>query len=606
MGEYWFNAPDNRVHVHALAYVRHLESVQRWQSQSLLRNLNLYGELDAPGLTPWDMVRPVVQLGGGPRVTMNIVRSMCDTAHAKIAQNKPLPFMLTEDGDFSLQQKAKALNDWIEGLFYEHEIFRLGQQAFLDATICGIGALKIYRDSDKVVVERVFPGEIIVDEHQAAFGPPPQLFQRKWVARDELAAMFGGKANRSAIERAQPARGYSPHQTGQYAPDMIEVVEAWKLPRGNTPGTHAIVIDGATLLSEPYKRKYFPFAFWRWSRRPSGFWGHALATQLVGVQVEINAIMRQITKSIRLFGVPRVLVPNGSKINPAQISDEIGSLIFHAPGMAPQLLTQPILPPEVYQHLEYLKRSAYEITGINELAASAKKPAGVTANVALETLTDLQSQRFAITEQENEASYMEVSRQAILLAKEIADETGSYRVAVTGKSGFRRVDFADIDIGEDDWRMKQYPTNFFAKTPAAKLEQISTMLDKGLVDQAEGKRLLDYPDLGAVATLHGADIDNTERLIESMIERGEYRSPEPYQDLEAGIRRVQMAYLRHQSKGGVPEDRLELLRVWMDQASEMLSGPPQAAPPAGDMPPGPEPMAGPPPPGMDLPTAPPQ
>jgi hypothetical protein len=54
-----------------------------------------------------------------------------------------------------------------------------------------------------------------------------------------------------------------------------------------------------------------------------------------------------------------------------------------------------------------------------------------------------------------------------------------------------------------------------------------------------------------------------------MIEKGRYHPPETFSNLEFAIQRVQSAYLRAKIDK-VPEERLELLRRYMDDAIRVL------------------------------------
>jgi hypothetical protein len=108
-------------------------------------------------------------------------------------------------------------------------------------------------------------------------------------------------------------------------------------------------------------------------------------------------------------------------------------------------------------------------------------------------------------------------------------------------------------------------------------------------------KLLDFPDLKAFYNMANAGVEDIERQIEKMIDEGEYQTPEPYQNLAYGIRKMQQAYLMYRSQNA-PEDRLELLRRWIEDANDLIktaqqevmqSQQPQlaqpAAPPVSDM-----------------------
>ena len=68
-----------------------------------------------------------------------------------------------------------------------------------------------------------------------------------------------------------------------------------------------------------------------------------------------------------------------------------------------------------------------------------------------------------------------------------------------------------------------------------------------------------------------------EKILETMMDKGEYFPPEPYQNLENAIRKTQQAYLMFKVQGA-PEDRLELLRQYMEDAQNLLMRAQEQAP----------------------------
>ena len=72
-------------------------------------------------------------------------------------------------------------------------------------------------------------------------------------------------------------------------------------------------------------------------------------------------------------------------------------------------------------------------------------------------------------------------------------------------------------------------------------------------------------------------IEVVDMIIESLVEKGEYVSPEPYMNLEYAIARLQQAYnLAIIEK--VPDDRMELLRRWISQANSLIELPKKIKP----------------------------
>jgi len=100
---------------------------------------------------------------------------------------------------------------------------------------------------------------------------------------------------------------------------------------------------------------------------------------------------------------------------------------------------------------------------------------------------------------------------------------------------------------------------------------------------------MDFPDLESVNSLELAAVHDIDRVIEKILDDGEYEPPDPLQNLEYGTRMLQLAYLRAR-QDGAPKAHLALARQWIDEATAMLaagaSAAPGAVPGAETLPPG--------------------
>src|SRR5262249_28672825 len=104
--------------------------------------------------------------------------------------------------------KAKRLNRFTDGIFYENRAYKLGQQVITDALWAGTGVAYRYVQDDRVRFERVIPSEMYVDELEGFYGCPRQIHRVKDVDKDLAIATYAeGKKNealRDAIWNAKP------------------------------------------------------------------------------------------------------------------------------------------------------------------------------------------------------------------------------------------------------------------------------------------------------------------------------------------------------------------------------------------------------------------
>jgi len=575
---YWWKESNDKLHETLFGIIRYLDQNQAYVQQNNLRHLRLYGNLNVLGLSSHTYSQNQTINAPYDRVTLNVVQSCCDTITQKIAKNKPKPTFLTSGGDWTMQKRAKLLDKYIQGQFDALDLYKKGVRSFQDSSVFGTGAVKLYIDWDnkKICADRIFIDELKVDNSEAMYGDPRCQYQVKFIPREVLVEAYPSFKT-EIMEAPRPTALTAQHSS---LSTSIIVLEAWHLPSSSkaTDGKHAIVIEGATLFSEQYKKNYFPFPTIRFNQRILGYWGQGLAEQLTGIQIEINKLLRTAQTLFHLI-TPAWLVEHGSKIVSAHINNELGRITKYT-GVKPDYFAPNPVSIQILEQIESLYRKSFEIAGVSQLSAQSKKPSGLDSGKALREYNDIESERFILMGQAYEDFYINCAKQIIDLTKELYEEDKDFAVTVKGKKFMEQIKWADIDLQEDQYVMQIFPTSFLSQTPAGRLSDVQELIQAGFIDKANGLKLLDYPDLQQYMSLANAGIEDIENQIEMMLERGDFQSPEPFQNLMLGIQMMQSAYLRGKNDM-VPDDRLELLRQWIEEASRLATPPPAPMPPEG-------------------------
>jgi hypothetical protein len=505
---------------------------------------------------------------GDSSLVLNGSQACVDTLASKIAVVKPKPQFLTVDGSFEEQQRAKGLQRFIMGNFQAGGVYQKNKDVFLDAGICDIGAIKVYDNDGEIGYERVFSDEIVVDEQAAISSEPVEVFQRKFVARDILAAAYPDSES-DIRHSAAPSLSAADMVTV----DLVEVIEAWHLPSGpeSGDGRHSIVVNNATLLDEEWDEKWLPFSFLRWTKRRRGFDGQGLIEQLQPIQEELNELLVKSQETMGLLGVPWVIVPEGCELVGDHLTNEIGAVIkTRGPGK-PEVMIHPSIHPEVMARIEFLFNKMFEISGLSQLSATSRKPAGVESGVALRTLLDTETQRFALLVDGWQEFHLELARLTVKMARRMAKDNPDFGVVFHDKELARKIKWSEVDLEEDKYRLELWPVNLLPDTPAGKLAYVEQMITIGLIDPEQGRSLLDYPDIEAFQKLANAATDDAKMLIDHMLMEGDYIPPEPFQNLGMCINLMQSAWLRGRING-YPQDKLDLLSRWMREANGRLDG----------------------------------
>jgi hypothetical protein len=557
----WWNKKGKELAAGVSSTLKVLDGSQQERSIQLVRAARLYGSLPSLGVPGLTWTRPTAGQGTQrDRLTFNVVQSAVDTVTSKLGKNKPKPLFVTKGGNYKQQRKAKKLNQFTEGMFYENKAHDIGVMAFRDGCISGDGLVHVFERHGRVAFERVPASELYVDELEGLYGSPRQLHRVMNVDRGVLKALTG---KNKLVADAHPAAA-PPTGTPNVA-DAVQVRESWHLPSGPDAkdGRHALTIHGETLLEEEWPHDWFPFARFQWCPRQYGYWSQGLAEQITNIQIEINKIMWSMSESYRLAAMSVIFMESSSKVVPSHLTNLPGAIVKYT-GTMPTYATPGILPPETYQHLAQLKQSAYEQAGISQLSANSQKPAGLNSGKALREYNDIESDRFMTIGHAYENFYLDLAAKGIAIARDIAEREGGYAVQVPSRSSTREVDWTDIDLEPNDYVMQCFPVSSLPDEPAARFQTVQEWVQAGWYTARQGKKLMNFPDLEAVDSLSQAAEDWLTKVLDGIVDDGEYTAPAQEDDLELGYE-LALEYLQHGKVNGAPRDRLDMLRTFMAQ-----------------------------------------
>lgn len=551
--------------------VKSLKEDQQDRAMQNLLHARLYGNFDGNMIGTAAFVRPVYSGQPSTRVSMNVVQSAIDTLCSKLSKNKPRPSFQTDGAGWDMQQRARKLDRWTRGVFYEAQVYKRSRFVFKDACVFGTGAAKIYIDkkTKRFCFERVFLDELYVDEADGLYGEPQQMFQRKYISKHVLCEEYGDSEEKMLAIMA--AKAPSDIESRTQVNDLVEVWEGWKLG-----GKHIITLEGTELFSEDWKYDYFPFVFLRYNTRVLGFWGQGVAEQLVGIQQELNRLIRSVSEQLRRKGRGRVFVQTGSKVADTHITNRIADIV-HYVGQPPIVDSANQVAREEFDQIERLWSRAFQIIGVSELSAAAKKPSGLDAAVALREFSDIESDRFATLILDWEDFFLEIAKRFIAMARDMGD----YEVKIPNRRFVEKQNFKDIALEEEEYAIQMFPVSSLPQTPAFRYQKVTEMKNDGYIDQATAQRLLDFPDIEAESNLGNAAIDDCDAVISAILDadKPKLMPPDQYTNLEMMIKRATANYLfaKHH---GCPANRLDLLRQLIDRSAKLALGAQSPAPAA--------------------------
>lgn len=555
-------------HAELFSLVRRLEQEQAGRRASLAELRHLY---ETGGARTGRDYR-----AGKVGISINVVRSIVGSVSARIGKNRPRPMFLTSNGNWQQQRRARKLTTYVSGAFHHADTYPAMQRAFKDALIGDLGAVRFYAEDSAIQSERVLPYELFVDQREARYGKPRTLHHKRIMDRDALIEMFPDYE--AAIDGAPSAsskvlldsRLIDNAVTSNV--DAIEVLESWRLPSADDAddGVHTICIENTTLLREVYRHSRFPFVFLRWDEPDEGFFGTGIAAEIKGIQYEIARILRTIQVAQSRMAAGRIWIPRSAQVDPATITNEPGSAATYAGSKPPHTEIAPSVHPEMYSHLDRLERKAYEQTGASQMSAQSKKPGGVTAAVAIQTLQDVETERFVLQGQRYEQAFMEAAEIVVMLSRDLY-ENGDVEIRAPGRKFVETIKWSDVDMRADQYVIDIFPTSQLPNDPAGRLDYVSALESKGLIDREQSMSLINLPDIERFTSTMIAPFDEIEAMLDRMLDKGEPVVPEPYMNLKLCLKMAQGTFSRAKANDELPEDRLQLLRDFMDNTEAMIN-----------------------------------
>lgn len=505
----------------------------------------------------------------------NLSRAGVNTVHAEIAgRQKPTAKFQTSGADWRTKRRAKRLEKYCSAQLYQRQgqylnAWQLMESVFRDACITGFGACKVFSDDDRVYMERTHAWELFVDANEAKHGDPQNLFHVYDMDVDKAIEYFvddpesdEGKVLVMSIESAGESKAGSDAESPRVV-QTIKIVEAWHLPCGNSPGRHVFSTADTLLHDEEWDRYSFPFVFIRWEEEVVGWRGIGLVEQGESMHREITYNAKKLQERFRLCGHRRIYYHEGSIDEKLLESNE--TEVFVPVAVNAQFPQEK--PPQPVSEAEtmWLENNInfwFQMTGVSQMRASSRKEPGVTAGVAIRTLNDMQTARFALPAKAYENAYVQLVEQIICCSKEIGAK-------VRTQHG-EEIDWTEVELPEDQINITIAPTSSLPNDPAGRMQMIQELYSAGVIGMETFKSLLGWPDLEKEMNNQTAQSRYLEKIFDSILDGSPAPSPEPLiPDKNMALMQAVQVYLEAMYDDA-PEEVLQELRGWIEELDVMI------------------------------------
>lgn len=576
-----------------LAHASDVESRHQEQHENNLLYAQMYSNRELLSFDWGYGVTTDASLSPVSRLSENLALSIVDTFVSHVGKARPKAAVVLRGAPWSLRRSARRLDRWLYASFLELDTYKQGKLAFRDAAIFGFGVLRVDVDgSGRLGITRVFPDDVLVDNRECLSGQPPvHLFIRRVMTHAEAKSRWD--IPDEILEKASKKRYLGYRGVG---PDHVVVVEGFRRGIRNEsgrviPGHRVLAVQNHIIDEEVWNEEWFPVVFFHWQPPVNGWYSPGCVEQVFPYQLRLNEINEKIRSAQDLMSVVRILVPEGSRVNVHQITNEVGKFIRYTGPMKPEALAWPGASGEIYGERDRLVRSCYEFMGISQMSAQARAPenARFDSSVAFREFSQIEQARFTDLAQRFEEFYLGIANTIVRVMHRYNKDQEMVWWRGGGRARAETIRWADIDLARDKYILTLEASSILNQTPAGRREALEEMRARGEITPEEYAQHQANPDLEQLASLASAAADDIDRVIE-LLEDEKFEAPTEYQDLVNGVQRVHSAYLRLREWEDVPETIFENFEAWMLHARAILvpepeENPAPAAATAGAVPP---------------------
>lgn len=562
-------------------------------------------------------------------VAYNAAQNTIETVHSKVCKSKIDPMPLTEGGGFLERRRARDMGKAIMAVMEDNHIDVIEEEMMMDALVTdhGAGACLVVDRYDSIEIRHIPVEDVWFDEAETRQKHPSCTYYVPKDGLDKFALieMFGkddddypglvgtAEQRRRAILAAASRTDAAWRSSTPMSKHRVRYYEAWHPPTCREEieeedeesgekrkvvrhdGRHVIAVEGenGTLLDEPWEEEHAPILLMVPRRRRRSVWGLSLMRSLLAPQREYEKVTKKIQHQHQKMGASGFYSQRNSNVNVREIEAGTFGAGWVLEGDSPTPPTPMVIEPVAqgtYAYAESIPRSMMERNGVSTLSASSQLPAGLqdASGKALQVFEDFEAERLMPYHRARERFKIALSWLVVHAAARIVERCGNYTTYYQSKNGLEGLEWKEFLQDKKKLRIRVFPVSDLAKQPAARFAQLTQLLNVQGITTEQFKRLFGLPDLDAENELDTADTDVIDMMLDTMVIKNTYVSPDTVDDLKLAKQRtrkmINLCRVRE-----VPEERIDHLLKFLEDIQALeeqaaAASPPALQPPAGGLP----------------------
>ena len=418
---------------------------------------------------------------------VNVIKSVIDTLVSKLANQKVRPYFTSVNGLYSTRKIVKAAQQYFDIIYDKQHVLQKIARAYRNACIFGIGF--IFYNSFTHNIEVPGSWQVAILNTETGYDKPTKcLLEYK----------------NFPINLLNP---YDIKYTGK-----SEYVN-FKLFYDTVAGECLILVNNQLARKEKYKAECIPIIPVYNTVPVFGTRTVSIVDELDGIQTNIDLINSKISTACQLTPGNTIFVDADSNLNNGNINNRTGSIFkVRTPPNKNKLPVDVVPPtpisPDYQKYLDAYIQKAYEMIGVSPMSATGVKSAGLDSGIALQTMSDIESDRFMVQLQGYTEAFVDLANMII----EINDKE-----ILPKYPGLCDYTWEDVRKQKELFRVQFSAMSILSKDPQTKLQQIMQLSRIGLITTDKLTTYLDSPDLEDVYSNASAVKDAIDSIIDKTI-----------------------------------------------------------------------------------------
>lgn len=449
------------------------------------------------------------------RITHNVIKPRVMTKLAKQTKNRIKYDVMPDTNDDNRIEIAKAAHKFIQHWWQEEEMDRKTRDIFLNNSVKGWCAAKVYFDPEAgqditpspeeegyEEGNSLFTGEIkcrIVDPLTLYIDPAATSDEEiRWVIEekprdvDYIKERYGKDVTPDEninflgnYEIGTASGSFGTNMKQKKNKNMAMVREMWVSPCIKYPHGLKVTVADKTLLDIDEKAGDHPYIIFGDIPIPGSIKYDAFIKDMLPIQREINIMRTMLTTHAKRLGNSLWLIPYGSGIDEDDLSNEIGGFVHYNPasGAKPERAEPPNLPNIYDRILEYSMRDIDDLSGAREIA-QGRLPAGLDTASGLAMMVEQENEKLAVSSQNYERGMKKLLKRVLMLMKKHYTEERMGRI-LGENNEIEVVSFTGADLsGGEDINIVQGSS--LPEMKSAQQDRIMMLWDKGAIVKKDG------------------------------------------------------------------------------------------------------------------------